>query len=213
MSPQARRYSSELRDRQAEATRQSILRAARRVFVRSGYQAATIEKVAAAARVSVPTIYLTFGSKVGILTTLVANAVGDPDIRAAADETRRETDLERRVEKAAHVMRLGLEREHELTELLWQAGSGNPELVAAWRQMHANRHRTLGAVLQPVFAARRWSAAERGAALDAAWVLGSPEVYRLLVTERGWLPELYEAWLAGAMVKDLLDRPLPAATE
>lgn len=213
MSPQARPYSSELRDRQAEATRQSILRAARRLFARSGYQATTIEKVAAAARVSVPTVYLTFGSKVGILTTLVATAVSDPDIRAVADQTRRETDPETRVRKAAHVMRMSLEREQELTELLWQAGSGNPELVAAWRQMHANRHRTLGDVLRPVFAARRWRAAERESALDVVWVLGSPELYRLLVTERGWRPEQYEDWLAGAMVRDLLDRPLRVRTE
>jgi len=38
----------------------------------------------------------------------------------------------------------------------------------------------------------------------------SPDVYRLLVTERGWAPERYERWLAATLSDQLLP---PAARE
>ena len=37
----------------------------------------------------------------------------------------------------------------------------------------------------------------------------SPEVYRLLVGDRGWDPERYEQWLAELLISQLL--PAPAA--
>jgi len=180
----------------------AILAAARRLFVDAGYQRTTIEAIAAQAEVSVATVYLAFGSKVAILTTLVGSAGGDRDIRALAEEAAAETEPTRRLRKAAHVMRVIMEREAELLDLLWQAGSGHPDLVAAWRHMHANRHRTLTAVLEPVLSGR--GATERTRAVDAAWTLSSPEVFRLLVAERGWTPAAFERWLSEALIGQLL---------
>ena len=42
-------------------------------------------------------------------------------------------------------------------------------------------------------------------ATDLLWALGAAEMYRLLVSERGWLPEQYEAWLAPALIHSLLE--------
>ena len=105
-------------------------------------------------------------------------------------------------------MRLILEREKELTELLLQAGSGEAELVAAWRQMHGNRHRTLSEVLEPILASRSPSAKRR--AVDIAWAISSPEMYRLLVAEQRWTPVAFERWLANSLETELLD-PSPLA--
>ncbi len=33
----------------------------------------------------------------------------------------------------------------------------------------------------------------------------SPEIYGLLVTDRGWAPERYERWLTGILTDQLLD--------
>ena len=46
-------------------------------------------------------------------------------------------------------------------------------------------------------------------ATDLLWALGAAEMYRLLVSERGWAPEQYEAWLAAAVIHSLL---VPGAT-
>lgn len=195
MVERQRPYNSPVRARQAGATRQAILAAARRLFAEAGYQATTMDGVAIAAEVSVQTVYATFKSKQGILAALVSGAVAQAGIRRLAEATEREQDPRRRLIKAAHVMRLALESDAELMDILWQAGSGNEELVAAWRQMHANRHRRLTEVLSPILTASRSKQV-----VDVAWALGSPEVYRLLVRERGWTPRQYEEWLAVTLV-------------
>ena len=175
--------------------------------MRSGYQATTINAIADRAEVSVPTVYLTFGSKAAILSSLLAGAGGDPDIRAVAAAARGETDPARKLQKAARVMRLILEREGQLTDLILQAGSGEAELVAAWRQMHGNRHRTLSEVFEPVLASRSPAAKRR--AVDIAWAISSPEMYRLLVAEQRWTPVAFERWLATSLETVILkDEPI-----
>jgi AcrR family transcriptional regulator len=203
MAGRSRPYASAIRKRQAEATNAAILAAARRLFATSGYQTTTIERIAALAEVSVPTVYLVFGSKAAILAALVAGAGGDADVRALAAEATSETDPRRRLRKAAHVMRVLMEREAELLDVLWQAGSGNPDLVKAWRQMHSNRLSTLNVALEPVVMRKRPQARRR--AVEITWALSSPEMYRLLVVERGWTPEAFERWLAAALVSQVVD--------
>jgi hypothetical protein len=39
---------------------------------------------------------------------------------------------------------------------------------------------------------------------DIIHALLSPEMYRLLVVDRGWPPERYETWLTGTLVDQLL---------
>jgi hypothetical protein len=41
-------------------------------------------------------------------------------------------------------------------------------------------------------------------AADVLFAIGSPEVYRLLVTDRGWSADRFETWFAEAMVRTLL---------
>jgi len=36
-------------------------------------------------------------------------------------------------------------------------------------------------------------------ATDVLWTLTAHDVYRLYVRDRGWPPDRYEAWLAGAL--------------
>ncbi len=41
-------------------------------------------------------------------------------------------------------------------------------------------------------------------AADVIWATNAPELYVLLVEERGWSPEKFEAWLARAWITLLL---------
>lgn len=41
-------------------------------------------------------------------------------------------------------------------------------------------------------------------AVETLWAISSPEVYRLLVRERGWSPGRYETWLANSAISLLL---------
>ena len=192
----SRRYHSPRREQQAEGTRQTIVQAARKLFAERGYQATTIQAIAQEAGVAVPTLYVAFGSKAAILSALVKSAGADEDIRAIARATFAEPDPQRQLPLAARVIRSIQERDADITDLLWQAGGGDPDLSAVWHQSHRQQLNRMGELVGML--------AQKGAlkpeltpemATDILWVLGSPEVYRLLVRERGWTPQRYEDWL------------------
>jgi hypothetical protein len=42
-------------------------------------------------------------------------------------------------------------------------------------------------------------------ATDCCWTIASPEVYRLLVHERGWDPDRYESWVSNTLSRLLVD--------
>ena len=62
-----RRYDNSRRQAQARATRRKVIEAAQRLFTEHGYPATTIEAIAEAAEVSLPTLYRLFGSKRALL--------------------------------------------------------------------------------------------------------------------------------------------------
>ncbi len=195
--PSTRTYNAPQRRQQAEATRQAILKAARTLFARLGYQTTTLPAIAREAGVALPTIYATFGSKAAILSALVEAAGADRDIREMSRRAFAEHDPRRQLIMAARVIGSIHQREAEIEDLLWQAGGGNPDLADVWRQSHAQQLARQSELLA--------SLAEKGAlkpgfsvatATEIHWALSSPEVYRLLVRERGWSLKRYEHWLA-----------------
>jgi AcrR family transcriptional regulator len=167
--------------------------------VSDGYTPTTIEAVARRAAVAVPTVYAVFASKAGILSALVASAGADLDIRAAARRAMAQRDPGRRLAAAAHVVRMILERERDLTDVLWQAGSGDSQLRSAWRQSHQQQLGRMAEVIAPIARAGQLKAGVSVRnAVDIFWALGSPEMYRLLVMERGWSAARYEKWYASS---------------
>jgi AcrR family transcriptional regulator len=66
------------REEYAEATRQAIVVAARRLFSERGYFATRVEDIAAAARVAPATVYAVSGGKQGLLHTLTDTVTTDP---------------------------------------------------------------------------------------------------------------------------------------
>jgi AcrR family transcriptional regulator len=200
-----RRYHSPRRAQQAEATRRTILRAARKLFGARSYQETTLQAIAQAAAVAVPTIYAVFGSKAAILSALVKSAGADEDIRALARAAVVEPDPHRQLRLAAQVIRAIHERDADIMDLLWQAGGGDPDLAAAWRQSHrqqlARQGEFMGALAQKGALKPELT---RETATEIHWALSSPELYRLLVRERSWTPQRYEDWLAETTAMSLL---------
>ncbi len=206
--PIRRSYNAPRRRQQAEATRQSILRAARALFARDGYQAATLQAIAHRAKVALPTVYTVFGSKAGILSALVKSTGADEDIRELARLAFAEPDPILQIRAAARVFRAIHEREADIEDLLWQAGGGDPDLAAVWRQSHRQQ---LSRQTELVTAFAGKTPLKPGLTIESAteilWALSSPELYRLLVRERGWTPDRYENWLAESARIQLLKEP------
>jgi len=70
------------RDEYAEATRQAILKAARRLFSERGYFATKVDDIAALARVAPATVYAVSGGKQGLLHKLMELWTTDPIVAA-----------------------------------------------------------------------------------------------------------------------------------
>ena len=65
-----RRYHSPRRREQAEATRNEILDAAEKLFIRDGYVATSMAAIAKEAGVALKTVYVSFETKSGLLRAL-----------------------------------------------------------------------------------------------------------------------------------------------
>src|SRR6476620_3983651 len=76
--PARRKYDNSRRRADAQARQRRIIEAATALFVEQGFGATSIDQIAAAADVSSPTVYATFGSKAGVLARAIDVAtVGD----------------------------------------------------------------------------------------------------------------------------------------
>jgi AcrR family transcriptional regulator len=208
---QTRRYESTLRSEQAEATRRRTLDTAQRLFERDGYTATTVAAIAAEAGVSLKTVYLAFETKSGLLRALwhlllrgdeEAVPVGErPWFRAVLDEP----DPERKLRLNVHNATLVRGRIGRLFKVLRDAAPTEPEIAELWARIQAEFYENQRAVVEDLYkrrALRRGLGVERGA--DLLWTLNHPDVYLLLVSERGWTPDEHEKWLADLVCSHLL---------
>ena len=208
-----RRYDATRRQAQAAQTRQDILDAAHQVFLERGYSGATLTSIAKAAGVVVETIYRAYGSKAELFKAVVRAAVAggaasaqvSPDQRPAVQAVIAETDPHRQLELYAATQPGIHARAGPLLRVLVGAAAADPDLAAVWTQIEDERLAGMGrfadlladrGVLRP-----RLSVEE---ARDLLWTLNSLDVHDRLVRQRGWSPDRYRDWLAGALARELL---------
>src|SRR4051812_13179050 len=208
-----RRYDSPRRREQAAATRREILEAAQRLFERQGYAATTMAAIAADAGVALKTVYVAFETKSGVLRALwnmlLRGDTGDAPIaeRSWYREVVEEPDPERQLRLLAHNSRAVKLRIAGVLEVIRSAAVIDPDIDALWqriqREFHANQRVIVEALdakqaLHPRIDVRR--------ATDILWTLNHPNVWQLLVGERGWTAEQHEQWFADAACSQLLKR-------
>ena len=214
-SEKKRRYHSPRRQQQAEETRRAILAAARRLFTAHGYAATTLPAIAREAGVSAPTVTAAFGTKLAILDALIRVEVrGDETSTPLAARPRwqamlREPHPIRQLILNAANLRHIHERTTDIFEIVRGAASAEPEIAALRGSLNAQRledKRLLAQSLASKQALRPGLTVAQ--ATDLLWALGSADVYRMLVVDRGWSAEQYEQWLAASLVHSLLGQDL-----
>ncbi|MGZ4216489.1 MAG: TetR/AcrR family transcriptional regulator [Solirubrobacteraceae bacterium] len=207
----SRGYESPLRREQAAATRRRILTAAQELLERDGYVATSMAAIAAAAGVSLKTVYLAFDTKSGVLRALWhlllrgeqdAVPVGEQDwYQAVLEEPHPERQLRLNMRNSVRVKT----RAGAMLEVIRDAASMDPDIGALWARIQIEFHDNQRAVVQSI--------ADHGAltpdldvvaAADILWALNHPNVYALLVGERGWSAERYERWLGDLLCAELL---------
>jgi AcrR family transcriptional regulator len=206
-----RRYHSPRREAQAAATRREIVEAAGRLFERDGYTATTMAAVAGEAGVSLKTVYVAFETKAGVLRALWNLRLrGDEEETPVAErawyrELLAEPDPEKQLRQNARNSRAGKERFGGLLEVIRSAASADPEIASLWSRIKAEyreNQRAVAASVAEKRALRRGLGVERAA--DILWTLNNPDVWQLLVVERGWSPDEYERWSADTAVAQLI---------
>ena len=206
-----RRYDSPRRREQAAATRRDILVAAQRLFEQQGYAATSMGAIAAEAGVALKTVYLAFETKRGVLLALWHLLLrGDEKPVPVGErpwfrEVVEEPDPKRQLRLNARNSRIVKERGGALMEILRGAAPADPELDALWKRIQAefyDNQRSIVEVLDGKNALR--SGLDVAHATDILWTLNHPNLYWLLVGDRGWTPERYEEWLADSLCSQLL---------
>ena len=208
------------RDRQARTrlARAAVVAAARALFLERGYAGTTIEAISDLSDVPPATVYRLFSSKLGILRGLFdVSIAGDdeavpltdrPHVRAlVADQ-----DPRKQLSGFASISRGIMARTEPLHRILVSAAGSDPDAATLLAELTRQRQQGQGQIagLLARSGALRPPLRELDAA-DIIHALMSPEVYRLLVGDRGWPPERYEQWLSGTLIDQLLPPPAPGA--
>lgn len=211
--PVKRAYNSPRRRAQAASTRREILEAAQRLFESRGYAATTIAAVATEAGVAPKTIYVTFGSKGGVLRALWNLRLrGDEAETPVAErswyrEVLAEPDPVRQLHLMGHHSRLVKLRVGPLLDVIHSAAPANPEIAALWERIQREFHANQRAIVESIAARdalRPELSVDRAA--DILWTLNHPSLWQLLVQERGWSPEEHERWVVASACAQLLRR-------
>jgi AcrR family transcriptional regulator len=206
-----RAYRSPLRKSHATRTQRAIVDAATRLFVDTGYGAASVDAIAAAAGVSRATVFAAVGGKAELLKRVYDVAlVGDdqpvalPD-RAEARAIRAEPDPGRYLERYAGMLADLGGRVARVYEAVRGAASADPEVRPVWDKIQEERR--IGAAHVVADTASKGplrAGIDEVAAADVVWVLNDPGLYHLLVNVRGWPVERYRDWVASSLQHELL---------
>jgi AcrR family transcriptional regulator len=211
-----RRYNSPRRREQAAATRREILEGAQRLFEQQGYAATTMAAIAAEAGVALKTVYVAFETKSGVLRALWNLLLrGDEDDAPVAErrwyrEVLEESDPERQLRLTARNSRVVKLRIGAVIEVIRAAAPTDPDIEALWNRIQAEFHANQGVIVQSLQEKNALNPAlDVDRATDILWTLNHPNLWQLLVGERGWTPEQYEQWCGDVACAQLLKRAEP----
>jgi len=201
----SRAYRSDLRDQQAERTRELIAAAARARFLGRGWAGTSVRSVAAEAGVSEATVYNVYGSKAGLAGSLIDAAEQSADVQQAVTELKERTGnpVEQLRAFVAFDRRL-YERGGDVIRILSESRRQHPELGAAYdegRSRGDSQRRTLFASW-PAAVWRPGIDVDRAIAIYA--VLVSLESFDTATREYGWSPNQVQSWWHGTLAGLLL---------
>jgi len=211
--PRVRRaYRSDRREAQTRQTRRRIIDGATAVFLGRGYAGTTMRGIATAARVSLPTVELAFGTKARVLKAAIDVAIaGDDEAIAVLDR-----DWAGRALLApttyeflsivASILGPAQERSAGLVLALFEASPTDPALAELATQMIDQRATTATWLVDALTQRSPLrDGCTRAEAVDTVWLLMDPTVFDRLIRQRSWTRERYQQWFATAVERLLIN--------
>lgn len=195
-------------------TRARILAAARAAFVDHGYPTTTVEQIADAAGISVPTVYRLFATKRGLLkATVDTSLVGDDEPipfgdRPAVQAALNSSDPEALIDAFAVICDELKDRAAPIYRVLATAAVVDPEAAELLGQLRQQAHVGRSRIVESL---ERLDALDpaltRAEAEDLVYTCLSFEVAHILNVERRWTGDQYRAWIVRSLRSLLCPRP------
>jgi AcrR family transcriptional regulator len=196
------------REEYAQATRQAIVEAARRLFSEQGYFSTKVDEIAALARVAPATVYAVSGGKHGLLRTLIENWTTAPIIAATIGTVEEMNDPAAVVRLVAATCRRMREEFGDIIRLLLAtaphdqiASESLAAATATYRQAFvpiAQRLLDLGVLREEL---------DLEQAVDVFWFYFGYSGLFTLHDDNGWSYERAEHWLCNQASRALLRDP------
>jgi hypothetical protein len=159
--------------------------------------------------VALDTVYASVGRKPELARLLIETAISGTGAAVPAEERdyvlaiQAAADAETKITIYAAAIGRIAARLAPLVAMVQQAAPAEPQLAALWREIAERRAanmRRFVAELATVATLR----VDLDEAADIVWATNAPELYQLLVGQRGWSPDRYEHFLADAWHRLLL---------
>ena len=195
--------------------RRAVVNTARALFLEHGYQATTIDAIGDHSDVPTATVYRLFSSKLGILKALLDVSIAGDDQALSLQERPQvaallaEPDAEKLLAGFARITVAINARTSDAYRILAGASGSDPTAAALLADYQQQRDDGQGRIARSLARAGALRPGLRARdAADLIHALMSPELYRLLVVDRGWTLRRYEEWLASILANQLTS-PLP----
>jgi AcrR family transcriptional regulator len=180
-----------------QATRQSVIAAARRLFSERGYAGSSIEAIAEAAGVAVPTVYAAFGNKRSILRALLAAAVDGERPRPVAERMREQAagvpDPATRMQKMMRLLVSLTAQSADVLPIIRGAAAMDPEIQSLLDEVYSRIYMDCQTAASLATGVASNDARTRRLA-DVTFALTSSDLFDLLTGKRGWPVAEYERW-------------------
>jgi AcrR family transcriptional regulator len=205
----ARSYDASRRQAAAAHTHARVLQVAEGLFLTDGYAATSLGAIATAAGVSPELIYKTFGGKAGLVREiqrrglLGSGPVSAPERSDAASASK--IDARTLLREWAHLSTEVAPRVTPIMLLVRAAAATDADLTELQHQMSAQRLERMTRNAQRLTAhagVRRDLSIDQ--IRDVLWTYSSPELYELLVNNRGWALDDYREFLFRGLAGQLL---------
>ena len=206
-----RPYEGAGRQARTRRTRAAVTEAAQSLFVERGYAATTIEAISDRSDTPQATVYRLFSSKLGILKAVLDVSIGGDDDAVAMAERPQvrallsDQDPKNQLAGFAALLREVMARVGPVHRILADAARADDDAASLLAEIARQRHEGQRRIARSLarLGTLRPGLRERDAA-DVIYALASPEVYGLLVFDRGWSAERYEKWMNAILIDQLL---------
>jgi AcrR family transcriptional regulator len=196
------------REDYAQATRQAIIDAARKLFTEHGYFATRVDDIAAEARVAPATVYAVTGGKQNLLNILITAWTTDPVVEQTLSHIGTSTDSAAIIREVASASRTMREAYVDVIQVMLATAPHDEAVAQQERAATAIYRAALAPIAERLVQLGDLRPGIRTAdAADLLWFYFGYSSYFTLHDDNGWSYERAEHWLADQAIAALLSRP------